>query len=133
MSFPPRRLRRGLYVYAIRMTATMNPKRKRPRQPALPRRSRQEVRDPRVARLGELVVNYSLGLQPGKVLRIDAPPVSAPLAIEIYRAALAAGAHPYVDLQLERLPELLLAEANDEQLEYVSPISLAESSSSTRS
>ena len=84
------------------------------------------MRDPRVARLGELVVNYSLGLQPGKVLRIDAPPVSAPLAIEIYRAALAAGAHPYVDLQLERLPELLLAEANDEQLEYVSPIALAE-------
>ena len=78
--------------------------------------------DPRVARLGELVVNYSLRLQPGKVLRIDAPPVAAPLAIEIYRAALAAGAHPYVDLQLERLPELLLAEANDEQLEYVSPM-----------
>ena len=42
--------------------------------------------DPRVARLGELVVNYSLGLEPGKVLRIDAPPVAEPLAVEIYRA-----------------------------------------------
>jgi aminopeptidase len=84
------------------------------------------VTDPRVARLGELVVNYSLGLQPGKVLRIDSPPVASPLAIEIYRAALAAGAHPYVDLQLERLPELLLAEASDEQLEYVSPIATTE-------
>jgi aminopeptidase len=84
------------------------------------------VTDPRVARLGELVVNYSLGLQPGKVLRIDAPPVAEPLAVEVYRAALAAGAHPYVDLQLERLPELLLAEANDEQLDYVSPIAKAE-------
>ena len=28
--------------------------------------------DPRVARLGELVVNYSLRLEPGKVLRVDA-------------------------------------------------------------
>ena len=82
--------------------------------------------DPRLARLGELVVNYSLGLQPGKVLRIDAPPVAAPLAVEVYRAALAAGGHPYVDLQLERLPELLLAEASDEQLDYVSPIARAE-------
>ena len=82
--------------------------------------------DPRVARLGELVVNYSLGLEPGKVLRIDAPPVAEPLAVEVYRAALAAGAHPYVDLQLERLPELLLAEANDEQLDYLSPIAKAE-------
>jgi aminopeptidase len=84
------------------------------------------VTDPRIARLGELVVDYSLGLQPGKVLRVDAPPVAAPLAVEIYRAALAAGAHPYVDLQLERLPELLLAEANEEQLAFVSPIAKAE-------
>ena len=82
--------------------------------------------DPRLARLGELVVNYSLGLQPGKVVRIDAPPAAAPLAVEVYRAALAAGGHPYVDLQLERLPELLLAEASDEQLDYVSPIARAE-------
>jgi aminopeptidase len=84
------------------------------------------VTDPRVARLGELVVDYSLRLEPGKVLRIDAPPVAEPLAVAIYRAALAVGAHPYVDLQLERLPELLLAEANDEQLDYVSPIAKAE-------
>jgi len=84
------------------------------------------VSDPRVARLAELAVSYSLGLKPGQVLRVDAPPVAAPLAIEIYRAALAAGAHPYVDLELERLPELLLAEASDEQLEFVSPIAKTE-------
>jgi len=84
------------------------------------------VTDPRVARLGELIVNYSLRLEAGKVVRIDAPPVAEPLAIEVYRAALAVGAHPYVDLQLERLPELLLAEGSDEQLEFVSPISKAE-------
>ena len=82
--------------------------------------------DPRVARLAELAVSYSLALQPGQVLRVDAPPVAAPLAIELYRAALAAGAHPYVDLELERLPELLLAEASDEQLDFVSPIAKAE-------
>jgi aminopeptidase len=84
------------------------------------------MRDPRVARLGELTVNYSLGLEAGKVLRIDAPPVAAPLATEVYRAALAAGAHPYVHVELERLPELLLAEGSDEQLDFVSPIAKAE-------
>jgi aminopeptidase len=84
------------------------------------------VTDPRVARLAELAVSYSLRLQPGQVLRVDAPPVAAPLAIELYRAALAVGAHPYVDLELERLPELLLAEASDEQLDFVSPIAKAE-------
>jgi aminopeptidase len=84
------------------------------------------VRDPRVARLAELVVSYSLGLEPGKVLRIDAPPVAAPLAVEIYRAALAVGAHPYVNVELERLPELMLAGASEEQLDFVSPIARAE-------
>jgi aminopeptidase len=84
------------------------------------------VKDPRVARLGELIVSYSLGLRPGQVVRVDAPPVATPLAVEIYRAAIAADAHPYVDLHLERLPELLLAEGTDEQLAYVSPIAQAE-------
>jgi aminopeptidase len=84
------------------------------------------MRDPRVARLGEVIVGYSLGLRPGRVLRIDAPPAAAPLALELYRAALAAGAHPYVNVGLERLPELLLKKGNDEQLDFVSPISEAE-------
>jgi aminopeptidase len=84
------------------------------------------MRDPRVARLAELIVSYSLGLGPGKVLRIDAAPVAVPLAVEVYRAALAAGAHPYVNLELERLSELMLAEASEEQLAFVSPIARAE-------
>ena len=84
------------------------------------------MRDQRLGRLGELIVNYSLGLEPGKVLRIDAPPVASPLAVELYRAALAAGAQPYVHVEPERLPELLLAEGSDEQLDFVSPIARAE-------
>ena len=35
------------------------------------------------------------------------PPVAAPLAVELYRAALAAGAHPYANVELERLAEIL--------------------------
>jgi aminopeptidase len=84
------------------------------------------MRDPRVARLARLIVHYSLGLEGGKVLRIDAAPVAAPLATELYRAALAVGAHPYVNVELERLPELMLAEGTEEQLGHVSPIARAE-------
>ena len=82
--------------------------------------------DPRVARLAELAVSYSLGLSAGQVVRIDAPPVAVPLAVGLYRAALAVGAHPYVELEPERLQELLLEGASDEQLDYVSPIAQAE-------
>jgi aminopeptidase len=80
------------------------------------------VRDPRLARLAGLIVDYSLGLEAGKVVRIDAPPVAAPLATELYRAALAAGAKPYVNVELERLAGVMLAEGSDEQLDFVSPI-----------
>ena len=82
--------------------------------------------DPRVARLAELIAGYSLELQPRNVLRIDVAPVGAPFAVELYRAALRAGAHPYVNVELERLPELLARRGSDEQLDFVSPIAAAE-------
>jgi aminopeptidase len=84
------------------------------------------MRDQRLGRLADLIVDYSLGLERGKVLRIDAPPVASSFAAELYRAALGAGAHPYVYVEPERLPELLLAEGTDEQLDFVSPIAKAE-------
>jgi aminopeptidase len=84
------------------------------------------MRDPRLARLGELIVGYSLELQQGHVLRIDVPPTGAPLALELYRAALQVGAHPYAGVEPERLPEILLKEGSDEQLDFVSPVAEAE-------
>ena len=84
------------------------------------------MRDPRVARLGELIVSYSLGLEKGQILRVDVPPVAAPLAVELYRAALAAGGHPYANVEPEQLQEILVKKGNDEQLEFLSPIATAE-------
>jgi aminopeptidase len=84
------------------------------------------VRDSRVARLGELIVSYSLELERGQILRVDVPPVAAPLAIELYRAALRAGGHPYANVELEQLPEILVKKGNDDQLEFLSPIAAAE-------
>jgi len=83
------------------------------------------VRDPRVARLGELIVSYSLGLRKGQIFRVDVPPVGAPLAVELYRAALAAGGHPYANVEPEQLQQILVKKGNDEQLEYLSPIATA--------
>jgi aminopeptidase len=80
------------------------------------------VNDPRVDRLAELVVNYSLGVQEGQVVRIDGFEVAAPLAVALYRSAILAGAHPYTNLTLDGLAELLVAEGSDEQIEYLSPV-----------
>jgi aminopeptidase len=82
--------------------------------------------DPRLARLGELIVGYSIGLKPGQVIRIDSPSVSTPLAEELYRASLRAGGYPYANVELESLPEILVAEGSGDQLDFVSPVAETE-------
>ena len=78
--------------------------------------------DPRVAKLADLLVNYSLELQPGQLLRIDAGTVAAPLVTEAYRAALRAGGNVRTRVEVEGLDVIALAESNDEQLVFVSDI-----------
>jgi len=82
--------------------------------------------DPRLARLAELIVGYGLGLQAGKVFRIDSPYAGVPLAIELYRAGLRAGAFPYVNVELEQLPEILIPDGSEEQLDFIPPAALGE-------
>ena len=78
--------------------------------------------DRRIERLAELVVGYSLELRERQVLRIDGFDVAAPLAVELYRAALRAGAHPYTNLTLDGLAEILVTKGSDEQIEFISPV-----------
>jgi aminopeptidase len=78
--------------------------------------------DPRVAKLGELLVNYSLGLGAGQLLRIDAGTVAAPLVTEAYRSALRAGANPRTRIEIEGLDVISVGESSDEQLVFVSEI-----------
>jgi len=80
------------------------------------------VRDPRLDRLGELIAGYSLDLQPGEVVRLEGGAVAEELLYSLYRAALRRGANPYLQVSLDRLSEIKVAEANDEQLVYVSQL-----------
>jgi aminopeptidase len=78
--------------------------------------------DPRVARLADLLVNYSLELQPGQLVRIDASTVAAPLVTELYRYALRAGAHPRTRIEVEGLDVIAVKESSEEQLVFVSDL-----------
>jgi aminopeptidase len=78
--------------------------------------------DPRVERLASLLVEYSLALREGKVLRIDSLDAGAPLVLALYGVALRAGALPYTNVTLSGLGETLLHHGSDEQLTYLSPI-----------
>jgi aminopeptidase len=78
--------------------------------------------DVRIARLARLLSEYSLELREGQIVRIDGLEVASPLALGLYKEALAAGAHPYTNIGVPGLVETLLEEASEEQLLYVSPL-----------
>jgi aminopeptidase len=78
--------------------------------------------DPRVERLADLLVDYSLGLTEGQVLRIDSLDAGSPLVFALYGRALRAGALPYTNVGLSGLGETLLRHGSEEQLTYLSPI-----------
>ena len=82
--------------------------------------------DPRVAKLADLLVNYSVELQPGQLVRIDASTVAAPLVTEVYRHALRAGAHPRTRIEVEGLDVIAVGEASDQQLAFVSELDRVE-------
>jgi aminopeptidase len=78
--------------------------------------------DSRVARLADLLVNYSLRLAPGQTVRIDGGTVATPLVTELYRYALRAGANPRANVAVEGLDVIALQESSDEQLTFVSEL-----------
>jgi len=79
------------------------------------------VRDPRVECLAHLLCDYSLRLVEGDVVRIDGADCAAPLAVALHRSALERGALPYIQVVPPGLKEILLEEANEEQLAFIAP------------
>lgn len=80
--------------------------------------------DPRIEKLAEVLVRYSVSLQKNDLVVIQAPPIAEPLVVALYRQALAAGAHPQVRMAPDCLAEMLLKCGTEEQLKFVSPLAL---------
>ncbi len=81
------------------------------------------MRDPRFERLADVLVNYSVAVKKGQVVRISGPPVSQPLIVELYRKVVEAGGHPSVRMVPEELNEIFLKNATEEQLRWCNPLS----------
>jgi aminopeptidase len=84
------------------------------------------MRDARLTKLAEVLVNYSVGVKPGQLVRLSGGPPAAPLVVELYRAVLAAGGHPMVHMTPEELGEIFIKNATDQQLQYVNPVTAFE-------
>ena len=78
--------------------------------------------DPRVSKLADVLVNYSLELQPGQQFQLRTNPLAEELALAVYQEAIKAGAHVFPLISLPGAEEIFFKHASDEQLDFVSPV-----------
>jgi aminopeptidase len=78
--------------------------------------------DPRIEKLAQVLVQYSLELEPGDEFSIYSNPLAEELTLSVFREALKAGAHITVFNEVPGSEEIFYKYASDTQLEHVSPI-----------
>jgi len=83
------------------------------------------MHDPRCDRLAHLLVNFSTRLQPGEKVLIDAFDIPPEMTVALVRAARAAGALPYVQINQARVSRELNISATADQLDFASRHELA--------
>ncbi len=74
--------------------------------------------DSRVESFAKILVQYSAHIQPGDRGLLEATTAAEPLVRALYEEVLKAGGHPHLALEFPDFPELYLAAANDEQLDF---------------
>jgi aminopeptidase len=84
------------------------------------------MRDPRLDRLADVIVNYSCKVKSGDVVGLSSSPIAQPLIEALYEALIKAGAHVRVNCVPDSLAEILYKHASDEQLDHTSPLALHE-------
>ena len=78
--------------------------------------------DPRIKKLADLLVNYSVKVQPGQWVLINSHVIAEPLTNEVLRAVLEAGGLPQIILSSDDLVETGFRYSNNEQLSWISPV-----------
>jgi len=79
--------------------------------------------DPRITKLANIMVHYSLALKPGQQVLIRAHPLAEELSLAVYEEAIRAGANVFILTDTPGAQEIFYKYASESQLEYVSPIS----------
>jgi len=75
--------------------------------------------DPRVEKLADLLVNYSVAMRAGDRVLIEGTSLAEPLLKAVYIKVLQAGGHPLMNAAPAGMEELLFRHASDEQLRYI--------------
>ena len=78
--------------------------------------------DPRVTKLAQVLVHYSLELKPGDQFMMSSSPLAHELNLAVYEEAVKAGAHVLPLIQMPGAREIYFKNASDEQLAFISPV-----------
>lgn len=78
--------------------------------------------DPRLKKLADLLVNYSVEIQPNDWVLVTSHIIAEPLTNEVVRAILEAGGHPLVIMNSDDLQETIFEYSSKEQLEWIAPV-----------
>lgn len=78
--------------------------------------------DPRIARLAQVLVGYSLNIQPGWNFAIQTTPLAEDLALAVYEEALKKGAYPQLLIDFPQASEIFYKTASDAQLQHISKV-----------
>ncbi|MFM9957013.1 MAG: aminopeptidase [Phycisphaerales bacterium] len=80
------------------------------------------MRDPRIEKLADVLVNYSVKVKKGDLVAIRGGPESMPAIRATFEAVLRAGGNPFWMPMSEDLEDSFFAVASDEQIAYLSPL-----------
>ncbi len=78
--------------------------------------------DLRIIKLAQVLTHYSLDLQAGEQMLLSSSPLAQELTLAVYKEAVLAGAHVLIMQQVPGTREFFLKNANDAQLQYLSPV-----------
>jgi aminopeptidase len=77
--------------------------------------------DPRITKLAQVLVHYSLEIRPGQQFVIYTHPLAEELTLAVYKTAIQAGAHVLIQSRTPGADEIFFKYASGEQLDFVSP------------
>jgi aminopeptidase len=75
--------------------------------------------DPRVQKLAQVLVQYSVAAEPGQKVLLQGSPLAEPLLLAIYEELIQAGAHPMTMVSLPGIAELLYKLGSEEQIRHI--------------
>jgi aminopeptidase len=78
--------------------------------------------DPRVTKLAQVLVHYSVEIKPKQQVMIRANPLAEELTLAVYEEVVKSGAYPLVISETPGTQEIFFKFANDDQLDHISPV-----------